>query len=156
MSNKELLSLENLEFFERTIREIKESNLQTENTSIGMFYGLVFGLLGNLWVNLLFLLLKNNTGTGEWELPLFLTITFILSGIFLLFQKEWKEDKKNKKRIEFLLEKIERSKKELKEGKKIDFETFTQYLFDDLPIWFNRNINNPYYQQNKKINIEEQ
>jgi hypothetical protein len=85
MVSKGFISLKDLEFAERILRDIKNSNQRANDFNFGIFYGLVFGVLGNLVVTLLFdyklKFLPENLKLIVIETLLFLLIIIILISV---------------------------------------------------------------------------
>ena len=54
MINEKKLRLKKLRFEEKVLKEIETKNEGNRNFSLGIIYGLLFGIIGNLYITLLF------------------------------------------------------------------------------------------------------
>jgi len=50
---KDYARLEDINFLEKVIKNIENKNLSSNNLNLGIFYGLFFGIIGNLFITLL-------------------------------------------------------------------------------------------------------
>ncbi len=130
MKNKRLwITKEDLNFMERLSKEIKEDNKQSNYLNIGIVMGLIFGIIGNLFMVLLYEEYIKFLPPFVKFLIIMLSIAIIsfFLYIFIVEDKEFKEKNKNlEKKINLITENQERVEK----GEKINKIKFMSELLN--------------------------
>ncbi len=123
MKKIEKIKLNDLEFAEKVLRDIKGNNESSNRFNLGIFYGLVFGILGNLFVALFIDYIKE----GERFLILIFLIILIIISIWI-FIIEDRKFRKNKKNLNLELNKTIALQDRLIEGEEITRKEFNNVI----------------------------
>jgi hypothetical protein len=111
-------TLEDVDFVEKTIKEVQSENSSDNNFNLGLFYGLVFGIIGNLFVTILFdSLLKDLS--YEIKTIIFLIIAGIMVFFIIIMRKEDTQFRMNNIKINNNLTNLEYFRDKIKKGEKI-------------------------------------
>lgn len=111
-------TLEEADIVEKTLREIKSENISNSNLNLGIFYGLVLGIIGNLFVTVLFdYVIKDLSEIGKSIIfaALFVIVVFFL----IIISEENKKASFNQEKINNHLDNIEIIKEKIKKGEKV-------------------------------------
>lgn len=135
-------TLEDVKLVKETLKEIKSENSSNSDFNLGIFYGLLFSIMGNLFITLLFDYKLKNLSDDVKFLILLIFIIIVLFFLCIMI-KEDKKFKSNKKRIENNLSNLDFIGDGIKKGEMIS----KWDLLDD------RNVVQRVWDENKLKNI---
>ncbi|MFH1290851.1 MAG: hypothetical protein ABIH92_05615 [Nanoarchaeota archaeon] len=97
-------NIKDLEYVERLLSEIQRKNESSEQLSLGMFFGLFFGIAGNAYISLLFLWQRNFI--EKFSLFFFFILTLLLLIVSLIFVYDSRKFRRNRSSLEKELNRI--------------------------------------------------
>ncbi len=111
-------TLEEVDFVEKTLKEIKSENLSNSNFNLGIFYGLVFGIIGNLFVTILFDY-KLKSLSDNYKFWILLGVIAVILFFLFIMYRESKKFKYNEVKIENNLSNLLILKDKIRKGEKV-------------------------------------
>jgi high-affinity Fe2+/Pb2+ permease len=117
--NEDNATLEDVEFLEKIVKSIENKNLSSNQLNLGIFYGLLFGVIGNLFITLLFdFLLKDLSNSWKYFI-LMILIVLILFFLFIILNEN-KSYKSKEQMIDNQLHNLNLARDQIKAGQKIN------------------------------------
>lgn len=117
------LTEKDLEFAEKIHKEIKSDNKQSNYLTIGIVMGLIFGIVGNLFIVLLYEEYIKFLPHFVKFLIIMFSIVIILFFLYIFIQED-KDFKKKSKGLEQKINKIIAYQERVEKGEKIDRNKF--------------------------------
>ena len=119
MNKKNYATIEEANFIENVLKEIKSENLSTSRFNLGILYGLFFGIIGNLFVTLLFSYYPLEYLPEETKFNLLVPVALAILVFLIITIKENRHVRINERKIENNLMNISSIKKKIEKGEKI-------------------------------------
>jgi len=121
MKNKEedYATLGDIDFMEKTIKNIENKNLSSNYFNLGIFYGLFFGIIGNLFITLLFDY-KLKDLSNNFKFWILIIIMMIILFFIYIIKREDREFKDKQNKIENTLHNLNLARDRISAGQKIN------------------------------------